>query len=61
MSQLSLYSVIFALSGAACTLPAALGQSTGFLGKIWSDRLYKAGYLLMFISITFFILKGFLA
>lgn len=60
MSQLSLYVWIVALLGAVCTVTAALEQKMGFFGKVWSGRLYKAGYLLMLVSISLFMLKGFL-
>jgi hypothetical protein len=61
MSFLALFSWITAIAGAVCALLAFLGASMGFLGKAWSDRLYKAGYLLMFASIGIFILRGLLA
>ena len=61
MSQLSLYCLIISVLGAAITLAAALGPNMGFLGEAWSKKLYKAGYLLMFVSICLFVLKGFLA
>jgi hypothetical protein len=60
MSQLSLYTWIIAVLGAVLTLAAALGRNMNFWSKPWSKKLYKAGYLLMFVSISLFVLKGFL-
>lgn len=61
MPIVSLFCFFFAFTGAACALLAALGKRMRFLGKTWSGRLYCMGYCLMFVSMGFFILKGFLA